>query len=354
MSLSFSQRHAAFSQLAGVVVANRFCYLAAKPNLLFSLLKIDDTFDSMLKLVANKSQELSSSSAQQSLPEILPVATQLVEALPGSIENYAFYQLLQSLSKPFDSEVLLANAWGQLRAAFVPKELTLGPWHRSAHRFEREIILEKSSPFYASAAEEHFDFGLEWLLVEESTMTPKIRLISSYEKNKTPGTCWWFSGATGRHSLDENAIDAADWCDYILSNLYNYNDVELTGDHCRAYLSDLGITCESVTYDELRTLREVVNRTLSHSIIGDGSLAVDLLAENLPITKSYIAKLHSIKLNGGKWKGREVYSFNSDGFIGIAGWASSKNAQPLYQALKEWGSQVHSNRELLINTEEAL
>lgn len=41
-------------------------------------------------------------------------------------------------------------------------------------------------------------------------------------------------------------------------------------------------------------------------------------------------------VNGSYFKKREAFGFNSDGFIGIAGWADSKNVRPFLVAFGQW------------------
>jgi len=41
-------------------------------------------------------------------------------------------------------------------------------------------------------------------------------------------------------------------------------------------------------------------------------------------------------VDGGYFKEREAISFNPDGFIGLGGWAGSKNVQPMLRAFIKW------------------
>lgn len=43
-----------------------------------------------------------------------------------------------------------------------------------------------------------------------------------------------------------------------------------------------------------------------------------------------------LKVSGFYFQGREAISFNSDGFIGIAGWADDVNVQPFLRAFHKW------------------
>lgn len=47
--------------------------------------------------------------------------------------------------------------------------------------------------------------------------------------------------------------------------------------------------------------------------------------------------IHSkIKVDGSYFKGREAITFNKDGFIGFAGWASGRNLKPFVRAFEKW------------------
>jgi hypothetical protein len=46
--------------------------------------------------------------------------------------------------------------------------------------------------------------------------------------------------------------------------------------------------------------------------------------------------LKFMQMSTDQWELREAISFNHDGFIGIAGWASDDNVAPLLAALSEW------------------
>ena len=43
-----------------------------------------------------------------------------------------------------------------------------------------------------------------------------------------------------------------------------------------------------------------------------------------------------LRVNGSYFTDREAISFNRDGFIGFAGWASDKNVKPFINAFMEW------------------
>lgn len=49
------------------------------------------------------------------------------------------------------------------------------------------------------------------------------------------------------------------------------------------------------------------------------------------------------KVKGNYFDKREAISFNKDGFIGFAGWASRENASPFLDAFIEWVQKIKNN-----------
>lgn len=68
----------------------------------------------------------------------------------------------------------------------------------------------------------------------------------------------------------------------------------------------------------------------------------DLNLKICSIRKKDIAYNHEhikhcfIMVDGKYFKRREAISFNNDGFIGFAGWASSENCKPINKAFIKW------------------
>lgn len=102
----------------------------------------------------------------------------------------------------------------------------------------------------------------------------------------------------------------------------------MTNDQVRDGLKSAGITCDGVTRGELKRLRRIISKHLRRSGIYNGTARIARAHKDLKY----------IQMNTCQWKGREAVSFNRDGFIGIAGWADSKNSKPLQDALMEWST----------------
>jgi len=342
MSLTFSQRKQTFLKIASTVISNRFCHMVASPNFLFSLQDIDGALHSDLRDVTGMALRLSREINPPHLEEIVHAATKLIYIIPGSVNSVIVLQMLNFIktkdSPDAETEEWLNNGWKALRNMFGAAKLVLKPWENTGPTFERHIDHSLSEPHFGDIINNDFGHNGGLLTIQKSTMTPSIRLLSSFEKTQTPGTFARVHGVTGRYSLDDNAVDTDDWCRYVLEQLYGYTDAAITPDLCRAILEKHDITTGNVTKDELSMLHKIASDALSNSIIYNGD------AELLPLCKKNSDNWRHIKMQTAQWQGREAFSFNADGFIGVAGWASTKNQQPLCQALCQWAEVVSSNR----------
>lgn len=95
----------------------------------------------------------------------------------------------------------------------------------------------------------------------------------------------------------------------------------------RARFSDLGIAIEDLTIDDFKALHAQLSEKLKSSFLINGSYVMEPLNPTKP-------QFMTCKSN--YFEKREAVSFNSDGFIGFAGWASSANVEPIFQAFDTW------------------
>lgn len=104
-------------------------------------------------------------------------------------------------------------------------------------------------------------------------------------------------------------------------------------DEVREYLSKQGITADTITRDQVLSLRKLVNKHLKVSGIYRGTARLRRIG----------SKYKYLTMKTDQWENRECVSFNSDGFIGFAGWASDTNVRPILDAVVEWVDQ-HAKR----------
>lgn len=100
----------------------------------------------------------------------------------------------------------------------------------------------------------------------------------------------------------------------------------LNRDQVRQILVSAGINSETVTDSQITELRQIMNRHFRDAGIYNGTACL----------ASAKSDLKFLDMKTSDWDRREAVSFNADGFIGIAGWASDQNVQPILTALVEW------------------
>jgi hypothetical protein len=107
--------------------------------------------------------------------------------------------------------------------------------------------------------------------------------------------------------------------------------IKMNNNEMREKLKNNNITTENVTTNQIAELVQILNKNLKDSGIYKGTAKAD--------SKS----LKFITMNTSEWKNRECISFNNDGFIGIAGWASTKNTKPIYDSIIQWIHNIKAN-----------
>lgn len=105
-----------------------------------------------------------------------------------------------------------------------------------------------------------------------------------------------------------------------------------TNDQARGLLALNKITSNSVTLEQVKALRKILTRRLKLSGIYGGSAKLCRAKKDFKY----------IEMQTNQWVGRECVSFNSDGFIGFAGWADTKNGAPIIEAVEEWAEGLVS------------
>jgi hypothetical protein len=117
---------------------------------------------------------------------------------------------------------------------------------------------------------------------------------------------------------------------------------ELNRDQMREILAKKGIT-NDVTIDQIKLLRRIINKHLKKSGIYNGTAR--LFRQNwYKCEPKHDPSWRYLTMNTEQWKKREAVSFNRDGFIGVAGWASDTNAAPIISAMIEWSDLVWNIR----------
>lgn len=100
----------------------------------------------------------------------------------------------------------------------------------------------------------------------------------------------------------------------------------MTNSHARAVLLGMNVTSENVTKEEIKVLRKMLRKEFKK----DGIFTLDKETKNFKY----------LTMSSEYFKKRECISFNKDGFIGFAGWASTKNTAPILEVVCEWARVI--------------
>ncbi len=110
----------------------------------------------------------------------------------------------------------------------------------------------------------------------------------------------------------------------------------MNNDDARKYFDECGLTYEDLNIQVVQKLRYFVNKEMVESGLYDGQYRCKQRAFRSHGYNHYEHRFYGIKCNSDDWKDRECVSFNQDGFIGFAGWASTRNTAPILKGFVAW------------------
>lgn len=112
-----------------------------------------------------------------------------------------------------------------------------------------------------------------------------------------------------------------------------------SNDEARQYFKDKGLTYDDVTGGDIFTLTRLLNKHIE-AAVKDHETSIDsmCLSKRVAIQRKENGAIAYcfLYLDSHYFEERECISFNRDGFIGFAGWASQRNTNPILRAFLEW------------------
>lgn len=116
-----------------------------------------------------------------------------------------------------------------------------------------------------------------------------------------------------------------------------------TNEDARQYFVDCGLTYDKLCGNEMILLKWF----LAEELKGCDYEGLKMKLSNKEIIKENDGKLVEayFEVDGPYFKKREAISFNKDGFIGFAGWASSNNSIPFLEAFTKWCDKITQQEE---------
>jgi hypothetical protein len=106
----------------------------------------------------------------------------------------------------------------------------------------------------------------------------------------------------------------------------------ITRDEARALFA-AHLDYSVLTPESIRRLRSLINQKMVESAIFNDTLRC---RQRGIVHKGYA----EIRCKAFYFDSREAVTFNPDGFIGFAGWASDHNAQPILDGFQAWVNEM--------------
>jgi hypothetical protein len=109
----------------------------------------------------------------------------------------------------------------------------------------------------------------------------------------------------------------------------------MTTQEARDYFKSSGLTYKNITKGKINYLMMLLEKRLLEY---KGNIINYRLNHHFVFVSDHEGMMEKCFLfvKSDKFKERECISFNGDGFIGFAGWASSDNTEPILKAFIEW------------------
>jgi len=114
----------------------------------------------------------------------------------------------------------------------------------------------------------------------------------------------------------------------------------MTNDEARKYLRDKGLTYRKLRRYDIDLLKGFIGHELARYAKSPDARRIHgyrvCKGVRYQGTKGGRMAWAAIRVSGSYFTHREAVTFNPDGFIGFAGWASDFNAEPIRRAFVRW------------------
>ena len=112
----------------------------------------------------------------------------------------------------------------------------------------------------------------------------------------------------------------------------------MTREEARQAFKDSKIEYAELSYMDIKMLTIYVDNEFKEAFINDEINSMMYTNKKIQIKKDKYLNLTAAFLfvDGSYFEKRECISFNQDGFIGFAGWASDKNVKPIIKGFIKW------------------
>lgn len=114
-----------------------------------------------------------------------------------------------------------------------------------------------------------------------------------------------------------------------------------TREQAREAFNCAGLTYATLTPASVRKLRALINEQMIASGCMKGTFRC---RQRGTLKQTPHGQYAEIRCKADYFSDREAVSFNTDGFIGFAGWSDEKNVQPILAGFEAWILDLTSNQ----------
>lgn len=103
-----------------------------------------------------------------------------------------------------------------------------------------------------------------------------------------------------------------------------------------------GLTYADATPENLRRLRQLINSSM---IISGAILGTFRARQRWHVQETPSGTYRELRCKADYFDDREAITFNTDGFIGFAGWADAGNVAPIVTAFNAWVAELSAAKQ---------
>jgi len=119
----------------------------------------------------------------------------------------------------------------------------------------------------------------------------------------------------------------------------------MTNEECRQLFVDKGLTYKDINKPKIIKLKNLLELELlefgkTHTEIAMKLMKTGTKGRGCKFNLDGTLVKYFLRVKGSYFTDREAISFNSDGFIGFAGWAGGENISPMLNAFEKWVGEI--------------
>ena len=120
----------------------------------------------------------------------------------------------------------------------------------------------------------------------------------------------------------------------------------MNNNEARQYFKDKGLTYSVLNTQSIKLLKNLVQKEINKMKNDTSDYILVSINRLRPVASQLKNGWVELTVKGTYFDSREAITFNRDGFIGFAGWASTENTKPFIDGFIKWCDYLVENREV--------